>query len=153
MFVGEGVLYSEVPCLREQGVSVQWGPMSGGGGRRVLYSEGNTWDPLSHYGQNDWLTTENTAFSQLRWRVVKIGEIKIVTRLHSSRMPTARALTVSPSMLCAGGCLVRGGVWSGGLVCEGCAWSGRVPARGGVVSQHALRQTPLWTESHMRVKT
>ena len=36
------------------------------------------------------------------------------TRLHSSRMRTARTLTVSPSMLCAGGCLVPGGAWSGG---------------------------------------
>ena len=63
----------------------------------------------------------------------------ITTRLHSSRMRTARALTVSPSMLCAGGtwsvgggCLVPGGAWSGGG-----AWS-----REGVVSHHALRQTP-----------
>ena len=43
-------------------------------------------------------------------------------------MHTARLLTVSPSMHCAGpgpgGCLVLGGV----------------------VYQHALRQTPLWTE-------
>ena len=39
------------------------------------------------------------------------------TRLHSSRMRTARALTVSPSMLCArGGCMVGGwvGAWSRG---------------------------------------
>ena len=34
--------------------------------------------------------------------------------MHSSRMCTARALTVSPSMLCAGG----GGVCSGGV----CSW-------------------------------
>ena len=46
-------------------------------------------------------------------------------RMHSSRMRTACTLTVSPSMLCS-----RGGVWSRG-----------------VVSQHALRQTPPpWTE-------
>ena len=37
--------------------------------------------------------------------------------MHSSRMRTGRALTVSPSMLCAGG---------------GCTWSGRVPGLGGV---------------------
>ena len=57
------------------------------------------------------------------------------TRLHSSRMRTARSLTVSPSMLCArGGCLLLGGVpapeggagaCSGGcLVQGGGAWSG-----------------------------
>ena len=62
-----------------------------------------------------------------------------LTRLHSSRMHTARLLTVSPSMHCAGGevpdpggCLVRGvsalrGAWSRG---------GSAPG-GGVVSQHA----------------
>ena len=126
------------------------------------------------------------------------------TRLHSSRMHTARSLTVSTSMLCcgggrgawSGGCLVwgvpgLGGAWSGGCLVlgvpglgGGClvwgvylvwgylpgigglpAWSlgglvRGVPGRGvcvwsggtclvpeGVVSQHALRQTPsLLTE-------
>ena len=63
--------------------------------------------------------------------------------MHSSRMHTARSLTVSPSMLCWGGggacawswggCLVLGGVWSrrgAYLVLGGClpgpgggAWS------------------------------
>ena len=51
--------------------------------------------------------------------------------LHSNRMHTARLLTVSPSMLCAG----EGGV---------CL------ARGGVVSQHALRQTPSPREQNHR---
>ena len=58
------------------------------------------------------------------------------TRLHSSRMRTARALTVSPSMICAGGC-----TWSQGSVpaprgvylFRGCTWSGgSVPGPGGV---------------------
>ena len=76
----------------------------------------------------------------------------IITRLHSSRMRTARALTVSPSMLCAGGwgCLLQGGVYLGGSasrgVCSGgggCLLPGEgVSAPGGVVSQHALKQTP-----------
>ena len=48
------------------------------------------------------------------------------TRLHSSRMRTARALTVSPDMLCAGGG-GGAGVW-GGLS----AW--RVCSQGGVCS-------------------
>ena len=52
--------------------------------------------------------------------------------LHSSRMHTARLLTVSRSMHCAGGgiCLARGV----------CLARGGLLARG--VSQHALRQTP-----------
>ena len=39
----------------------------------------------------------------------------LLTRLHSSRMRTARALTVSPSMLC-GRCLLRRDVCSGGCL-------------------------------------
>ena len=49
------------------------------------------------------------------------------TRLHSSRMRTARALTVSRSMLCSGG----GGVCSGGCLLWGCLLRG-VSAPGGV---------------------
>ena len=48
----------------------------------------------------------------------------LITKLHSSRMRTPRALTVSPSMLCS-----VGEFWSGGICSGGCI-------------QHALRQTP-----------
>ena len=61
-------------------------------------------------------------------------------RLHSSSMHTARLLTVSPSMYCAGGCLVPGGVclvggvpgpgegaWPGGCV----VWGGGCLVREG----------------------
>ena len=78
------------------------------------------------------------------------------TRLHSSRMRTARALTESPSMLCVAGgvcsrgCLLLGSVCpqEGLLLGGGCSGrcllqGGSAPAgEGGVVSQHALRQTP-----------
>ena len=48
------------------------------------------------------------------------GKEKKQTRLHSSRMRTARVLTVSPSMLCAGGVSApRGGVCSGGCTLSG----------------------------------
>ena len=54
--------------------------------------------------------------------------------MHYSRIRTARSLTVSLNMLYSGS---QGGAWSGG----GAAQSQEV------VSQHALRQTPLlWTE-------
>ena len=59
--------------------------------------------------------------------------------MHSSRMRTARALTVSPSILCfPGGVPGPGGTWSGEGVCvpgpggctwslgRGCTWSGGV---------------------------
>ena len=55
-------------------------------------------------------------------RVTELVESEIqcnkirITRLHSNRMRSARALTVSPSMFCAGGCMVPGGAWSGGVV-------------------------------------
>ena len=75
----------------------------------------------------------------------------LVTRLHSSRMRTARTLTVSPSMLWSGGCtwsrgvyLVPGGVpgwgvylvWGGvpdlgGFCSRGCTWSKGGSALGG----------------------
>ena len=55
------------------------------------------------------------------------------TRMHSSRMRTARLLPASPSMHCSGGCtwsqgmylpnLVRGGTWSTGCTCLGGTWS------------------------------
>ena len=68
-------------------------------------------------------------------------------------MHTARSLTISPSMHCAGGYLVReawswGGAWSGGVVPDpGGSGPRGVPGPGGVGSQHALRQTPpSWTE-------
>ena len=63
---------------------------------------------------------------------------KCKTRMHSSRMCTARSLTVW-----------RGCLLPGGGVSRGCL----LPGGRGVVSQHALRQTPLWTESQTRVKT
>ena len=86
----------------------------------------------------------------------RIENIRI-TRLHSSRMHTARLLIVSPSMHCAGvvpapgGCLLPGGVCSrgggvlgpggsaqGGLVPAGCL----LPGGGWVAPHHAPRQTP-----------
>ena len=81
----------------------------------------------------------------------------IVTRLHSSRMRTARALTVSPSMLCGCGCLLPGGeggdcsigvsVLGGGGVAPGGLCSQGVVV---VVSQHALKQTHLPLERNHR---
>ena len=81
------------------------------------------------------------------------GILKVeLTRLHSSRMRTARVLTVSPSMLCTGGSVCSqevcvpgpglGGVsgpggctWYWGCVCSwGCTWSrGGVPGLGGCI--------------------
>ena len=60
-----------------------------------------------------------------------IGQIQFQTRMHSSRMRTGRSLTVC-----------RGGVCSGG----GCVFSGGGGV--GVVSQHALRQTPPCEQNH-----
>ena len=64
----------------------------------------------------------------------------IVTRLHSSRMRTARVLTISPSMLCAGGCTWSRGVCSLGGVCSegGCTWSWGVSAPRGVSSPRGV---------------
>ena len=72
-----------------------------------------------------------------------------LTRMHSSRMRTCRSLTISWSLLPGrGGSQVPGGE---------SAPRGVSPPRGvcsgGVVSQHALRQTPPLTESQTPVKT
>ena len=69
------------------------------------------------------------------------------TRLHSSRMRTARSLTVSPSMLCSWGVggLVRGLAWSCGG--GGGAWSW-----GWYPSMHWGRPPALWTEWQTGVK-
>ena len=86
-----------------------------------------------------------------------VSTISNGTRLHSSRMCTARLLTISPSMYCTGGsaprgvsapggvsaprvsapgggCLLLGGVCSGGVVCsQGGSSPGGVSApKGGI---------------------
>ena len=76
-----------------------------------------------------------------------------LTRMHSSRMRTGHSLTVSWSLLPGGGCMLPGGVSSGGGVYSRGVSAPVGPALGVVVSQHALRQTPLWTESQTPVKT
>ena len=43
-----------------------------------------------------------------------------LTRMHFSRMRTARLLSVSPSMHCPGGCVYL--VWRGVYLVEGCTW-------------------------------
>ena len=53
-----------------------------------------------------------------------------------------------------GGCLLLGGACSRGPYSQGDAWLGGGCSQGGsdpggVVSQHALRQTPLWTDTHL----
>ena len=64
------------------------------------------------------------------WNNTETSKTISQTRLHSSRMRTAHALTVSPSMLCAwgmsapGGCLLLGDVSRGCLVPEGVSWGG-----------------------------
>ena len=68
-------------------------------------------------------------FQCLGWRGRKTNTSQILTRLHSSRMHTARSLTVSPSMHCAGGVCSQGGAWSGG-----CLVGGGVPRLGGGIA-------------------
>ena len=83
------------------------------------------------------------------------------TRMYSSRMRTARLLPVSPSVHCSWGkgawfwvgVCSWGSAWSQGCLLLGAGPRG-VPGPGGllcvVVSQHALRQTPLPREQNHR---
>ena len=69
---------------------------------------------------------------------------------HSSRMRTARLLSVSPSMHCGGrGCLVPGDVCSGGCLLRGdwgCVWSrGGVSGSRGVCSQVGVWSRGVWS--------
>ena len=82
------------------------------------------------------------------------------TSLHSSRMCTACALTVSPSMPCTGGglllggCLLWGSLLRGGPALGGCLlWRGRGLLRGGGGIPACTEADTLWTESQMPVKT
>ena len=59
----------------------------------------------------------------------------IITSMHSSRMCTTCRLAVSPSMHCTGGVSSQGVGWGF------CSW-GWCLLLGGLLSQHALRQTP-----------
>ena len=43
--------------------------------------------------------------------LVYLDKFKVITRMHSSRVRTARLLPVSPSMHCSGGCTCPGGVY------------------------------------------
>ena len=95
----------------------------------------------------------------------KLRQLQIMTRMHSSRMRTGRSYTVCWSLLpgggvCSGGVCSQGGgcLLLGGGVCSwgGCLVGGSAPGGcllGGLVSQHALRQTPPpWTEWQTGVK-
>ena len=56
------------------------------------------------------------------------SHLKLLTRLHSSRMRTSRLLPVSPSMHCMGGVSAPGGYLP--LVGEGVSAPGEIPASG-----------------------
>ena len=82
------------------------------------------------------------------WRCLPFFLNLNLTRMHSSRMRTARALTVSPSMFCSGGrgvsahrgCLLMGCLLPGGVCSRGCLLRG-VSAPGGM---SAPRGCLLW---------
>ena len=115
---------------------------------------------LIHYdwSHDFWCKGNRNNIFHVRGRyVIKVMKL-VITRLHSSRMRTAHALTVSPSMLCAGGCLFWGvSAWGGsargvsaqGVSARRCllrgvsAWGGF--CSGGYPSMHWGRP-PLWTE-------
>ena len=85
--------------------------------------------------------------------IKQIKQEKIQTRMHSSRMRTARLLPVFPSMHCSGGCTCsgvaaqvgvpawRGCTCPGGCTClEGLYLPGGVPAREGVPARGGGRR-------------
>ena len=78
------------------------------------------------------------AVMQQTFKTIKQSYFNWNTRLHSSRMRTACMLTVSPSMLCTGGCKVPCGcmVLAGCMDSGVCAWSwGDAWSQGGCTVQ------------------
>ena len=115
-----------------------------------------------------WFKSQLASFSATKCRVAPQSLLRLMqvkTRMHSGRMRTVRSsghLTGGGGGLLRGGCLLKGGVYSGGYLllggggfCSGgcllggCLLERSAPGGGrgvcswGVcVSQHALRQTP-----------
>ena len=91
--------------------------------------------------------------------LIRPKSIDFEKRKNKIGMRTARLLTVSQHALCRGG-LARGvsgqgvsahgvSAQGGGFLPRGCLSRG-MPAHGGVcVFQHAMGQTPLWTDRHL----
>ena len=72
------------------------------------------------------------------------------TRMHSSGIRTARLLTVSQHALRRGG--VSQHALGRGVCIPACTGQGVYPSmhcEGGCVSQHAMGQTPPWTDRHL----
>ena len=118
--------------------------------------------------KRDVVAQPNQTFCHDSWTLRK-------TRMHSSRMRTVCSSdhisgVCSWGGVCSqrgllwgvsahGGCLLPRGVYSGGCLLPGVSalWGstpggsapGGVSALGGVVSHHALRQTPLLTDTHL----
>ena len=91
-----------------------------------LENGSNLYQPRTHLRHTPLLTIMSQCMTLENYflQIAVLSRSIITTRMHSSRMRTARSLT------CARGVCF----WSWGGVC---LWS-----RGWVVSQHALRQTP-----------
>ena len=67
------------------------------------------------------------------WSFTVATQKQMITRMHSSRVRTARLLPISPSMHCSRGCTCPGVYLPGGCTCPGVP-ARRVPARGGTCS-------------------
>ena len=121
---------------------------------------------------NTWTEQDSTGLIYNKILILKIRFKKKQTSMHSSRMRTARLLPVSPSIHCAGGCLlpgeclVLGGMSAsgpGGVSASGpgggvCLWSqgvGCLPlVRGGSYpSMHWGRHPPVNRMTDTGVKT
>ena len=88
---------------------------------------------FKHLGFNGTIINvlkNNQHYATEQHRMLQIV-FKIGTRMHSSRMRTARLLPVSPGMHCSGGYLVPGGC----TLCQGVYWSGCVPGLWGTWSK------------------
>ena len=106
---------------------------------------------------NEYIRDPDHTISTHPTHTTLFGWKLLLTRMHSTRMRTTGLFPVSPSMHCS-----WGGVCSQGVSALGrgvCSWvvsapggvSAPVFAAGGLVSQHALRQTPPCEQNHRHV--
>ena len=82
-----------------------------------------------------------------QWITMGIEQKYLSTRMHSSRMHTARTLTISGGCTCPRGCACPGGVPAQGGTCPGgCTCPGGYLPKAGVPARGVPSGLPPWTE-------
>ena len=129
-----------------RGVCIQGAFASVGGG-----GVGQASPPIGYYGipsTSGWYASYWNAF--LYWQKVCAVRIHFSARMHSSRMRTARSLTISPYLIVSG----RGHVWHACYPCRTCPPAMHAPCHTCPPTMHAPPAThPPAMHAHPRWQT